>query len=412
MLFGFMRTCDDECLSGRLKSFPIKWGRFLYNGEMQLPVPSSDALLVSRALESLIREEIRASEHWISFARFMELALYTKDLGYYSGVATKLGKGGDFTTAPEMTVLFGATLASFASTLSLPKPLRVLEFGAGSGKLAEDFLRAAGDLGLEVADYFILELSSDLRERQQQRLAEERQVTWLDTPPSSFTGLVLCNEVLDAMPVPLMVRKNDQWWERGVAIDGDQFVFQDRSVDQALCNHIPDAADLPEGYLTEVHPRQEGFVRLLGDMLQAGEGGLAVLIDYGFPAREYFLPQRSSGTLMCHYRHHAHGDPFLHVGLQDITAHVNFTGLASVGLEHGLEVAGYMSQAAFLLSAGLPQWLEKSRPEDTALWLPLANAVQKLTSPAEMGELFKVLLLSSRIELSESLINSDQSYRL
>jgi SAM-dependent MidA family methyltransferase len=379
---------------------------------MQLPVPSSDALLVSRALESLIREEIRASEHWISFARFMEFALYAKDLGYYSGVATKLGKSGDFTTAPEMTTLFGATLASFASSLNLSKPLRVLEFGAGSGKLAEDFLGAARDLGLEVTDYFILELSSDLRERQQQRLSGERQVSWLDTPPSSFTGLILCNEVLDAMPVPLVVRKNDQWWERGVTIDGDQFVFLDRPVDQTICVHIPDAADLPEGYLTEVHPRQEGFVRLLADMLQAGEGGLAVLIDYGFPAREYYLPQRSGGTLMCHYRHHAHGDPFLHVGLQDITAHVDFTGLARTGLEHGLEVAGYMSQAAFLLSAGLPQWLEKSRPEEAALWLPLANAVQKLTSPAEMGELFKVLLLSSRVGLSESLINSDQSYRL
>ena len=412
MLFGFMRACDDVRLSEYVKSFPIAWGRFLYNSEMQLPVPSSDALLVSSALESLIQEEIRASEHWISFARFMELALYTKDLGYYSGVATKLGKGGDFTTAPEMTTLFGATLASFASSLSLPKPLRVLEFGAGSGKLAEDFLHAARDLGLEIAEYSILELSSDLRERQQQRLAGERQITWLDTPPSAFTGLILCNEVLDAMPVPLMVRKSNQWWERGVSIDGDQFVFADRSVDQAMCAHIPDTADLPDGYLTEIHPRQEGFVRLLGDMLQAGESGLAVLIDYGFPAREYYLPQRSGGTLMCHYRHHAHDDPFLHVGLQDITAHVDFTGLARTGLEHGLEVAGYMSQAAFLLSAGLPQWLEKSRPEEAALWLPLANAVQKLTSPAEMGELFKVLLLSSRVELSESLINSDQSYRL
>jgi len=267
-------------------------------------------------------------------------------------------------------------------------------------------------LGLEVADYFILELSSDLRERQQQCLAGEPQVSWLDTPPNSFTGLIFCNEVLDAMPVPLMVRKHNQWWERGVAIDGDQFVFADRPVDQVLCAQIPDAADLPEGYLTEVHPRQEGFVRLLGEMLQAGQGGLAVLIDYGFPAREYYLPQRSGGTLMCHYRHHAHSDPFLHAGLQDITAHVDFTGLARAGLECGLEVAGYMSQAAFLLNAGLPQWLEKNRPEDTALWLPLANAVQTLTSPAEMGELFKVLLLSSRVELSESLINSDQSYRL
>ncbi len=379
---------------------------------MQLPEPTPDAVLVSRALESLIREEIRASQHWISFARYMELALYTHNLGYYAGGAAKLGKGGDFTTAPEMTTLFGATLASFASTLTLPTPLRVLEFGAGSGKLAEDFLQSAQEIGLEIADYFILELSSELRERQQQRLGVNDKVTWLASPPQAFSGLVLCNEVLDAMPVPLLIRKNGQWLERGVTVLDDQFVFSDRPADAEVCRHIPFCDDLPEGYLTEVHPQQEAFTRLLSDMLNAGDGGIAVLIDYGFPAREYYHPQRTKGTLMCHYRHHAHDDPFYHVGLQDITAHVDFTALARVGLAQGLDVAGYMSQAAFLLSAGLPGWLEKSRPEDATLWLPMANAVQKLTSPAEMGELFKVLLLASRVELPQSVAVNDQSYRL
>ncbi len=327
---------------------------------MQFSYPSTDALSVSRELETLIREEIHASHNWISFARYMELALYAPNLGYYAGGATKLGKGGDFTTAPEMTDLFGATLATFASSLAFQGPLRVLEFGAGSGKLAEDFLQSARDVGLEIADYFVVELSSDLRERQQQRLRGNDNVTWLLAPPPVFSGLVLCNEVLDAMPVPLVVRKNGQWLERGVAIIGGQFVFADRLADQEICRHIPDSHDLPEGYLTEVHPQQEGFVRLLADMLNAGEGGMAVLIDYGFPAREYYHSQRNRGTLMCHYRHHAHGDPFLHVGLQDITAHVDFTALARVGLEEGLEVAAYMNQAAFLLSAGLPHLLKKN----------------------------------------------------
>ena len=379
---------------------------------MQLPDPSPDALFASRALESLIRQEISSNQNWISFARFMELALYTQNLGYYAGGAAKIGKGGDFTTAPEMTSLFGATLASFVASLNLPTPLRLMEFGAGSGKLAEDFLQAARDIGLDVADYLIVELSSDLRDRQQQRLSHHVEVAWLDAPPSSFSGVVLCNEVLDAVPVPLVVRKNGRWLERGVSFSGEQFVFVDRDVDQAICHQIPDAADLADGYLTEVHPRQEAFVSLLGEMLQAGKGGIAILIDYGFPAREYYLPQRSGGTLMCHYRHHAHTDPFRFLGLQDITAHVDFTALARTGLECGLDVAAYMSQAAFLLSAGLPQWLEKNRPDDTVRWLALANAVQKLTSPAEMGELFKVLLLASRVRLPQSVENSDQSYRL
>lgn len=379
---------------------------------MQLPEPSADALSASLALESLIRDDIRAHQDWISFSRFMELALYAKGLGYYAGGAAKLGKGGDFTTAPEMSPLFGATLAEFAGSLDLRSPLQVLEFGAGSGKLADDFLDAATDIGLEVACYQIVELSSDLRERQQRRLARRGEVAWLDTPPASFSGVVLCNEVLDAMPVPLVVRRQGRWMELGVSLDAGRFVFGERPTDEGLCSQIPDSDALPEGYLTEIHPQQAGFVRLLGDMLARGEGGVAVLIDYGFPAREYYLPQRSSGTLMCHYRHHAHHDPFSRVGLQDITAHVDFTQMARAALEAGLEIAGYMNQASFLLGAGLPRLLERRRPEDPADWLPMANAVQKLTSAAEMGELFKVLLLTTRVDLPPAMAALDQSYRL
>ncbi len=379
---------------------------------MSLPEPSADALAASRALERLIREAIRENDDWIPFSRYMELALYARGLGYYAGGSAKLGKDGDFTTAPEITPLFGATLALFAAELLAGQPLRLLEFGAGTGKLAADLLHALAQRGVAVASYQIVELSAELRARQQQALAGYPQVQWLDAPPPAFSGMIVANEVLDAMPVPLLVRRDGRWLERGVALEGERFVFADRECPQTLAAQIPDAEGLADGYVTEVHPQQSGFVRVLADMLKAGDGGMAVLVDYGFPAHEYYLPQRAQGTLMCHYRHHAHGDPFYLPGLQDITAHVDFTEVARTALDAGLELSGYLSQAAFLLAAGLPALLQSESPEDVKRWLPMANAVQKLTSPAEMGELFKVLLLSHRLKLPTRFLQQDRSHRL
>ena len=379
---------------------------------MQLPEPTNDALAASRALVALIVKEIQAQEGWISFARFMELALYAKGLGYYAGGSAKLGKEGDFTTAPEITPLFGATLAKFAADLAGDAPIRILEFGAGSGKLARDVLVSLNEFGQPAEDYAIVEISSQLRQRQQALLANFPVVRWLNAAPSAFSGLVLCNEVLDAMPVQLIVKSAGLWWERGVTWQKDMFVFSDKNCDPQITFGIPDAQRLPDGYVTEVHPVQEGFVRTLGDMLGAGNGGAAVLIDYGFPAHEYYLAQRNQGTLMCHYRHHAHADPFFHVGLQDITAHVDFTAIARAAIDSGLSVMGYMNQAAFLLSAGLPDLMQKISPGDIAQWFPAASAVQKLTSPAEMGELFKVLIIGAGLTLPEPFILQDRSYRL
>jgi len=379
---------------------------------MSLPEPSADALAASRALERLIREAIRENDDWIPFSRYMELALYARGLGYYAGGSAKLGKDGDFTTAPEITPLFGATLALFAAELLTGQPLRLLEFGAGTGKLAADLLHALAQRGVAVASYQIVELSAELRARQQQALASYPQVQWLDAPPPAFSGMIVANEVLDAMPVPLLVRRDGRWLERGVALEGERFVFADRECPQTLAAQIPDAEELADGYVTEVHPQQSGFVRVLADMLKAGDGGMAVLVDYGFPAHEYYLPQRAQGTLMCHYRHHAHGDPFYLPGLQDITAHVDFTEVARTALDAGLELSGYLSQAAFLLAAGLLALLQSESPEDVKRWLPMANAVQKLTSPAEMGELFKVLLLSHRLKLPTRFLQQDRSHRL
>ena len=379
---------------------------------MSLPEPSDDARDASRALERLIQETIRANDDWIPFSRYMELALYASGLGYYAGGSAKLGKDGDFTTAPEISPLFGATLAQVAVALCGGRPVRILEFGAGTGKLAADVLQALEAGGVEVDAYQIVELSPELRARQQQRLAACDRVSWLDQPPAAFSGLVIANEVLDAMPVELLVRREGRWQQRGVAISGGRFVFADRDCDQSLAAQIPDPETLPDGYLTEVHPLQAGFVRMLADLLRAGDGGAALLIDYGFPAPEFYHPQRMQGTLMCHYRHHAHADPFYLPGLQDITAHVDFTAVARAGVDAGLEVGGYMSQAAFLLAAGLPALLPPLMADAEADWLRTSNAVQRLTSPAEMGELFKVLLLTHRLAVPAELIQQDRSYRL
>jgi SAM-dependent MidA family methyltransferase len=385
--------------------------------QLQLPDPGFDALIATRSLQTLIANDIRHNSGWIPFSRFMELALYAPGAGYYSGGAAKLGRDGDFTTAPEMSPLFGQTLAHVVADLVSKTTPQIMEFGAGTGKLARDLLTELAAMGVAVHRYAIVELSGELRARQQQMLRGFPQVTWLDQFPAVFSGVVLGNEVLDAMPVQLVTKTAQGWRERGIGLAPKKFVYRDRPCDPALLAQIPHADALPEGYLTEVHPIALGFVRTLADMLRAGfdytgHGGAALLIDYGFPAHEYYLPQRDQGTLMCHYRHHAHGDPFYLPGLQDITAHVDFTAIARTAVNHGLDVLTYTSQAAFLIDAGIGDLLQRIPASDRLRYLPRANELQKLTSPAEMGELFKVIALGTRVELPEKFARSDRSHRL
>ena len=389
--------------------------------QLQLPEPSPDALAASRALQDLIANDIRRNSGWISFAQYMELALYAPGLGYYSGGAAKLGKDGDFTTAPEITPLFGASLARVAADLMAQTSPQILEFGAGTGKLARDILTELDAMGVAVHRYCIVEVSGELRARQEETLREFPQVTWLDRFPPAFSGVVIGNEVLDAMPVSLVVKAEHGWRERGVALSPSGFMFQDQPCDAALqaalAAQIPHADELPLGYVTEVHPIAAGFMHSLAAMLnagydEAGHGSAAILIDYGFPAREYYLDQRAQGTLMCHYRHHAHPDPFYLPGLQDITAHVDFTAMARAAIDAGLDLLGYTSQAAFLLDAGIGDLLLRTSPEDLLRYLPQANAVQKLISPAEMGELFKVLVLGKNAQLAGKFGRNDRSHRL
>jgi len=383
---------------------------------MSLPAPDPDALAASHALQHQIAAEIARNNGAIPFARFMELALYAPDLGYYSGGAAKLGKDGDFTTAPEISPLFGATLAQVAAAIMAQTAPRILEFGAGTGKLAFDILSEAASAGIPVEQYAIVELSGELRARQELALAAFPQVVWLDGFPDAFEGAVFGNEVLDAMPVSLISKTPDGWCELDVSIADGRFVYVERPAGTAtlaqIAAQVPDADALPVGYVSEIHGVASGFMRSLARMLTNGKGGAAVLLDYGFPGHEYYLGQRATGTLMCHYRHHAHADPFYLPGLQDITAHVDFTAMALAAQDAGLDVLAYMSQAAFLLGAGIGELLLRSDPEQVRTYLPQASAVQKLVSPAEMGELFKVLVVGHQVELPDALLAADRSHRL
>ncbi|RJX33530.1 MAG: class I SAM-dependent methyltransferase [Oxalobacter sp.] len=381
-----------------------------------LPEPSEDALAASDKLCRLIADDITRQGGWISFARYMDLALYAPTLGYYAGGAVKLGRAGDFTTSPEITPLFGASLAqSVAALLEQTSPF-VLEFGAGTGKLALDLLTELEGRGIQPERYFILEPSGELRARQQQLLKNFSQIEWIDQLPETFSGTVIGNEVLDAMPANLIAKMPGGWREQGVVVKNNAFAFENRACSKDLREyietHIPKTETLPENYCTEVPLQALGFMRSVAEMIHRGESGAAIFIDYGFPSREYYLNQRCTGTLMCHYRHHAHSDPFFYPGLQDITAHVDFTALARTAEAAGLDILAYMNQASFLMASGIGDLLLRTPPEDAARYLPQANAVQMLLSPTEMGELFKVLVVGKNITLPEALARADRSQRL
>ncbi|AXE93849.1 class I SAM-dependent methyltransferase [Paraburkholderia sp. DD10] len=373
---------------------------------VSLPAPGPSALAQSEALLARIRAELEAAGGWLPFDRYMELALYAPGLGYYSGGARKFGlrgdDGSDFVTAPELSPLFAATLARpLAEALQASGTREVMEFGAGTGKLAAGLLNALDALGTPFERYSIVDLSGELRERQRETIeaaapALAAKVRWLDALPERFEGVVIGNEVLDAMPVRLFASGGGAWSERGVVWRDQTLAFDDRPVsaaaDIALLSDIETAGD---DYVTETHDAARAFTRTICTMLARGA---AFFIDYGFPRHEYYHAQRAQGTLMCHYRHRAHGDPFVYPGLQDMTAHVEFTGIAEAGIDAGADLLGFTSQARFLLNAGITEALSEIDPADTARFLPAANAVQKLLSEAEMGELFKVIAFSRGLD--------------
>ena len=333
-------------------------------------------------LEVKVSQAIAEAGGWLPFDRFMALALYAPGLGYYSGSRQKFGlmpqSGSDFVTAPELSALFGEALAAqVAQALEATGTDEVWEFGAGTGALASQLL---SHLGERVRRYRIVDLSGSLRQRQAEKLAPwHSKVEWLDELPAQFSGVVLGNEVLDAMPVQLLHFDGQQWLERGVAVEGERLVYADRETETR-----PPMQAVP-GTTTETHAQAEGFVRTLAAGL---ERGAVFLIDYGFPEAEYYHPQRIGGTLMCHHLHRADPDPLSLIGEKDITAHVNFTGIALAGQDAGLTVLGYTSQANFLINCGLVERLTHANLAERSMALKLINE-------HEMGELFKVIGFST-----------------
>ena len=351
---------------------------------------------LTTALHSHIVQAIQSAGGWLPFDRFMALALYAPGMGYYAGELPKFGAmpqtGSDFVTAPELTPLFGQTLAvQVQEALERTGTDEVWEFGAGSGALALQLLDALAEMGTAVRCYTIVDLSGTLRARQQQLLAKyEGKVRWLHTLPEQMEGVIVGNEVLDAMPVQLLARHGGQadgvWHERGVGVEADgSFIWQDRPTEL----RPPIDIEGPHDYLTEIHPQAEAFIHTLGDRLVRGA---AFFIDYGFGEDEYYHPQRHMGTVMCHRAHQSDDDPLVDVGLKDITAHVNFTAMALAAQDQplpggqGWSVLGYTTQAHFLINCGLPAKMEQQPLDQRVL-------AAKLVMEHEMGEFFKVLAL-------------------
>ncbi|MDN8582627.1 SAM-dependent methyltransferase [Eikenella corrodens] len=363
-----------------------------------LPAPGPKALAASQALCGLIQQRIQANHGFLPFADFMQLALYQPQYGYYTGGTHKIGAAGDFITAPALTPLFGQTLAIQLQSLLPQTAGNIYEFGAGTGELAAQLI---GKLSGSLRHYYIIEVSPDLAERQRRHLAAalpqyQHQITWLTELPAEFDGTVIGNEVLDAIPCDIVRYQSGQWQLMGVGLDANQqFQWQSAALPAEL---LPTAqALLPaiDGYTSELHLRQQAFIRTLAQRLTRGT---LLFIDYGFDAAQYYHPQRSGGTLIGHYRHHAVHNPFEHIGLTDLTCHVNFTAIAEAACQAGLDLIGYTTQATFLLNLGLTDLLAAQGEPESQAYIRAATACQTLLAPQEMGELFKVIALGRNID--------------
>jgi len=373
-----------------------------FSADPILPPPPPEAAAHSRQLAEHIAEAILSSGDWIPFSKYMELALYAPGLGYYSAGARKFGPEGDFITSPEISPMFAHCLAMNARQVLEKVGGDVLELGPGSGMLAADLFAELKTQKVKFDRYLLLEVSPDLRERQRALLAARfpddiGRFTWLDTLPEKIRGFVVANEVLDVVPFNLVFRHDGEYFERGVILTEAGFAWEDMPMAEGelkrRARHVIPPGDYD--YLTEVGLQAEALVRTVSGALEAG---LALFIDYGFPQREYYHPQRSMGTLRCHYRHRFHGDPFFLPGLQDITAHVDFSAMGAAAESAGAEVLGFTTQAYFLISSGLAVMVSGGDPSMTLSRLKATSAVHRLISPSEMGELFKFLAVARDLD--------------
>lgn len=368
---------------------------------MTLPLPSPAAQQSSANLQTLLAEEIKKHRNWIPFSRFMELVLYTPQYGYYTGGSYKIGNNGDFITAPTLTPLFARTLARQLQELLPQTAGNIYEFGAGTGQLAADLLNNLSD---GINRYYIIEISPELAARQKnliQTLAPQaaQKIVHLSALPETFDGIIIGNEVLDAMPVEIIRKDEGGSFEHvGVCLDNDRFTYSARPLHDLQLSALASLyfPKISSPYTSELHPQQYAFIRTLASRLAHG---CMIFIDYGFDAAQYYHPQRNQGTLIGHYRHHVIHNPFDFIGLADLTAHVNFTDIAQAGTDAGLDLIGYLPQSHFLLNLGITELLAQTSKTDSAAYIREAAAVQKLIDQHEMGELFKVIAFGKNINI-------------
>ena len=390
-----------------------------------LPEPSPDAREHSGLLAELIRSQIRAAGGSIPFSRFMELALYAPALGYYSAGSRKFGADGDFVTAPELGPAFAGCIAqSVAPVLrELGGDAMFFELGGGSGAFAEAALKHLAALDALPTRYWMLEPSADLRQRQKERLRDAlapelfARCDWLNGPPESdWRGVLFANEVIDALPTPRFVIHEGEVFEEHVVLDASgHFLRVDQPADallHAAVRHVErdNELPLPEGYRSEILPQLPYWIQAVGGLLK---DGVMLFVDYGYPRREFYLPERSDGTLVCHYRHRAHDDPFFLPGLQDLTAFVDFTALAEAGVNAGFDFAGYCAQSSFLIGNGLQQRLQAIEAiDDEAERYRRHQEIKRLTLPGEMGERFQVMGFQRGADFRDSFATGNLSRRL
>lgn len=368
---------------------------------MTLPLPSPAAQQSSANLQTLLVEEIKKYGNWIPFSRFMELVLYAPQYGYYTGGSHKIGNNGDFITAPTLTPLFARTLARQLQELLPQTAGNIYEFGAGTGQLAADLLNNLSD---GINRYYIIEISPELAARQKdliRTLAPQaaQKIVHLSALPETFNGIIIGNEVLDAMPVEIIRKDEGGSFEYvGVCLDNDRFTYSARPLHDLQLSALASLyfPKISSPYTSELHPQQYAFIRTLASRL---EHGCMIFIDYGFDAAQYYHPQRNQGTLIGHYRHHVIHNPFDFIGLADLTSHVNFTDIAQAGTDAGLDLIGYLPQSHFLLNLGITELLAQTGKTDSAAYIREAAAVQKLIDQHEMGELFKVIAFGKNINI-------------
>ena len=367
-----------------------------------MPTALQNEIDLSEQLKTKIIQSIYSNQGWISFDRFMEFALYDLELGYYTGTSRKFGEKGDFVTASEISNFFAKTLCIQFKEIFQSISRSIIEIGAGSGQFALQVIQSLSSDNENINQYLILEISPSLRKQQHQLLIKHlpshlfSKIQWIDELPEQYEGIIFCNELLDALPVDLIKKESGKYYQKGIGVENHVLIWKDKLIEDISNYDEIDLKNLPDNYLAEYPLHIKNW---LNKISQSVSKGIVFIIDYGFNHTEYFHEQRSQGTLMCHFKHYVHDNPLIQVGIQDITTHVNFSYVAREASKLGLNVSGFISQANFLINCGILNLLEKINLEDSTLYMKSVSEIQKLLSPSEMGDLFKVMTLEKNIDI-------------